>query len=308
MLHIRSSVKGVFLLENEGVPVSLTTDFGENIKQGSLCVDTISNDLYILKGTNWTLVSLGGTSGEIDLTYVRQEPTKVTIGGLASGTVPNFETLQGVFDAILYPFQEPSVSISGGSLYEKGLEVFGNYPFSVNLQDGIVDTRSIELNSTEVFQPLANNGSYSGSQGLTWQNATPSTYYRHTYTYRVTFTNTTVKTNSTNIEFAPPTYHGVLNELDINETNVKALTKRIRKESNDNNLSFSPTLQRYIYAYPVAYGNLTRIVDPNGFDVTASFKKQVITFTLADATTEDYNVYYSDTDTTQVNFEIDFEY
>jgi len=306
MLHIRSSIKGVFLLETNGIPTALTTDLGETIKNGSLCVDTINDDLYILKDGIWVLVSLGGTAGNNDISYIRQEPTKTTVGGLTAGTIPNFETVQDVFDTMFYPFQEPSVSIGGGNLYEKGLEIFGNYNYTVNLRDGIADTRSIELNSSEVFVPPSNNGSYSGSQGLTWQNATPSTYFRHTYTYRVTFTNTSTKSNSTNIEFAPPTYNGVLNELDINENNVKGLTKRIRKKGNDNNLSFSPTLQRYVYAYPTSYGDLSSIVDPNGFDVTASFKKQVLTFTLVDSTSEDYNIYYSDVDTTQVGFEIDF--
>ena len=63
MLHIRSSKKGVFFLENNGVPVSLLTDFNEPIQNGSLCIDTINQDLYILKTGLWLLVGSSGAGG-----------------------------------------------------------------------------------------------------------------------------------------------------------------------------------------------------------------------------------------------------
>lgn len=69
MLHTRSSVNGIFILQNDGVPSSLTTDFGEAIKSGSLCVDNNNDDLYILKGAIWTLIGGSGTSGATDFTY-----------------------------------------------------------------------------------------------------------------------------------------------------------------------------------------------------------------------------------------------
>ncbi len=314
MLHIRSSVKGVFLLENNGIPTTITTDLGEPIVSGSLCTDRISSDLYILKDSNWILIGGGGTNGtsgtSVDISYRRDDPTVVTVGGLTSGTIPDFDSFADVFDTMFYPFQEPSVSISGGSLYEKGLTVTGNYPYSVNLKDGIVNTRTINLNGSSVFTPTSNNGTYAGTQGLNWVNSPngSSVYWRHQYQYSVTFTNTGTKNNTTNVEFAAPTYYGVLDILDVDETNIKTLTKRIRKKSDDNNLSFTPTLERYVYAYPTSYGNLSQIIDPNGFNVTASFIKTVVLFTLSDASTENYNVYTSNADTTQVGFEIDFKF
>jgi hypothetical protein len=64
MKHIRNSIKGVFFLEHQGVPVATVTDFGETIKDGSLCVDRNSHNLYILKNGVWTLFSVGISSGD----------------------------------------------------------------------------------------------------------------------------------------------------------------------------------------------------------------------------------------------------
>lgn len=253
---------------------------------------------------------LTGDGTPTDITYIRQDPTVIAVGGIPSGTVPNYNSVQDLFDQMFYPFQEPSVSISGGTLHEKGLNVFGNYPYSINLRDGDPSNRSINLNGVLVENPSTNNGTYVQQTALTWQNSpnNASTYYRQQLQYNVSFTNTTNKQNVTNIEFASPTYYGVLDITDVNETNIKTLNKRIRRRANDNNLSFSPTLQRYVYAYPESYGDLNQIIDPNGFNVTASFNKSVIGFTLVDSTTENYNIYVSDIDTTQTNFLIDFQF
>lgn len=64
MQHIRSSSQdGIFLLETNGSPTDLITQFGETIKNGSLCVDTNDNNLYILRSENWELV--GNNDGAI---------------------------------------------------------------------------------------------------------------------------------------------------------------------------------------------------------------------------------------------------
>jgi hypothetical protein len=60
MKHIKNSIKGsIFLLEHAGVPVALSTDFTEPIKNGSLCVNTTNQDLYILKGNVWVMLGSG---------------------------------------------------------------------------------------------------------------------------------------------------------------------------------------------------------------------------------------------------------
>jgi hypothetical protein len=71
MQHIRNSRKGVFFLENKDTPVSVVTDFGETIVDGSLCVDRKNDNLYILKNQVWTLIGLSSeaTDNIVEVTY-----------------------------------------------------------------------------------------------------------------------------------------------------------------------------------------------------------------------------------------------
>jgi hypothetical protein len=309
MIHIRSSTKNVFLLENNGVPTQLVTDFNEPIISGSLCVDVFNGDLYILKGVTWTLFN-SGTSGLIDISYTRTQPTKVTVGGLPQGTIPNYLTIQDLFDDILYPFTAPTISLSSSSLHEKGATVNKSMNYNITLNDGIISTKQILLNNIVETTLSSNTGTYNSTSNLTWSNSpTPMVlYYPHTFTFRVDFTNSSQLNSNILVEFAAPTYYGVLSIGSVNETNIKTLTKRIRKKSNDTNLNFNPTIQRYVYAYPSIYGDLFSIIDQNGFNVTASFTKSVLSFTLTDLTSENYNVYVSNSNTTQVNFKNSFNF
>lgn len=307
MKHVRSSVRGVFFLENIGVPVGLTTEYNETITNGSICVDTITGNLYSLKSNVWTLVGTG--SGTTDLTYVRSTPTTIGIGGLTSGTTPNYTTLQEVFDAMLYPFIAPGISLSSSSLHEKGLTINKTMNYSVSLNSATINTRDILFNNVQATVINNNSGSYSSPESLIWSNSPSATlYYPHTFTFRTTYTNYSQQNSSITVEFAAPTYYGSLLASNVNETNIKTLTKTIRKKASDSNLSFSPTLQRFIYAYPSSYGNLTTIIDQNNFNVFNSFDKTVVSFTLADSTTEFYNVYTSNADTTQTGFKMTFNF
>lgn len=65
MKHIRNSVdNSIFLLEHLGIPVARKTDFNENIKNGSLCVDITNTDLYILKVVGWVKIASGFNTGD----------------------------------------------------------------------------------------------------------------------------------------------------------------------------------------------------------------------------------------------------
>ncbi len=60
MKHIKNSIRGsISLLEHAGIPVALDSDFAEPIKDGSLCVDTTSQDLYILRNRVWVKMGSG---------------------------------------------------------------------------------------------------------------------------------------------------------------------------------------------------------------------------------------------------------
>jgi hypothetical protein len=306
MQHIRSSIKGVFLLQHHGVPLDFVTDFGETIIEGSLCVDIDEGNIYILKNGAWIKV---GSDNLVTIDYIRPNPTKTTIGGLIAGTIPNFPTVQAVFDAMLYPFTPPSIGLSSSSLHEKGLIINKTMSYSVNPNDATVTDRYINFNGVLEQTILNNSGTHNGAVALTFANApVQSLYYTHTYSFVVSYSNYSTGTSNITVSFVPPQYYGVLISGDINETNIKTLTKQVVSKQNLS-ASFSPVLQRYIYAYPSAFGDLTQIIDQNNFNITAGFTKTVMDFTLVDGIThENYNVYSSNSDTTQTGFGLTFKF
>ncbi len=305
MQHVRSSIKGVFILQHEGVPTSTTTDFDETIIEGSLCVDNLNGNLYILKNSIWIKV---GSDIAVTSDYVRAQPTKTSVGGLIAGTTPNFSSIQAVFDAMLYPFTPPSISLSSSSLHEKGLDITKTMNYNINVNDAIVDTKTIKLNNVLESTLISNSGSYTGQTVLSFSNAPVSMYYTQTYTFTVTYTNYTQQTSNISVSFVAPSYYGVLVSGNINETSIKTLTKTINTKQNLS-ASFSPNNQRYIYAYPTIFGDITQILDQNNFNITAGFSKTVMNFVLIDGiTTESYNVYSSNVDTTQTGFGLTFKF
>lgn len=249
-------------------------------------------------------LNIGGTDGSFDNSYIRVNPTTATIGGLNSGTVPNYASVQSVLDAILYPFVNPILNFTSNSTHEKGLTINKTLNYSIILNSALITSKLINLNGTLQTTLATNSGSYNSTTNLTHANSpNPSAFYpTHTFQLLTTFSNFANTSAFVIVDFVAPTYFGSLNFSNIDETNIKTLTKRIRKLGNDTNLSFTCTLKRFVYAYPKNFGVLTSIKDSNNFETKDAYTRTEITFTLADTTTEIYYVYYLSADTTQTAF------
>lgn len=249
-------------------------------------------------------LNLSGTDGSFDNSYIRTNATTATIGGLPSGTIPNYASVQSVLDAILYPFVNPSLTFTSNSTHEKGLTINKTVNYSITLNSALITSKFINLNGTLQTTLATNSGSYNSVTNLTHSNSpNPSAFYpTHTFQLFTTYSNFANTSAFVTVDFVAPTYYGSLNFSNIDETNIKTLTKRIRKLGNDTNLSFTCTLKRFVYAYPKNFGVLTSIKDSNNFETKDAYTRTEITFTLADTTTEIYYVYYLSADTTQTAF------
>ncbi len=290
---------------NGGVTIKKLVDL-----QDVSIVSPQNNDVLVYNTSisKWENQQIDFTSGNVDISYVRSDPTTVTVGGYPAGSTPNFPTIQDALDAMLYPFIQPNVAIASSSLHEKGLTINKSMTYSVTTNSATVDTRTIFYNGSAAFLPPSNNGTYNSLENLTWANSpNPSLlYYSHNFQYYVTFLSpATPKTSNLYVEFAAPSYYGTLDLADIDETNIKTLTKTVRKEGNFSAV-FNPTNSRYIYAYPKVYGTLSSIKDPNNFEIKDAFTFIELTFTLVDTTSEVMYVYYNKNDTTQVNYTLSF--
>ena len=225
--------------------------------------------------------------------------SEVDVGGVRVGDTiePDFET---AFNKILSaPFVDLSYSYSiNYSLVEKGLFVTPTSSWSITPNDDTVTNVSILRNNiVESNEGTTLSGTYPHVDSIGFLNTTSER------TYKINITSDDAGLNSTSklVSFVAPTYAGVLDIADVDETNIKGLTKYVRNKASQT-VSFSPVLQRYVYAYPKSFGLLTSIKDPNNFEVIGSFDVSELTFTLADATTEDMYIYVSNADTTQTNF------
>lgn len=247
--------------------------------------------------------SLDG-SGNIEISNAYSKVAEVDVGGVRTGDTVD-PTLSEALNKILSaPFQDLTYSYSiNYSLVEKGLSVTPTSTWNiVPNDDTVTDVSILRNNIEESNQGTTLSGSYLHLDSIDFSNSTSER------TYKIDITSTDAGLNSTSrtVSFVAPTYAGVLDIANVDETNIKTLTKYVRSRATQNNISFSPTLQRYIYAYPKSFGLLSSIKDPSNFEVIDTFNVSEITFTLADGTSEIMYIYVSNADTTQTNFLQDF--
>lgn len=110
-----------------------------------------------------------------------------------------------------------------------------------------------------------------------------------TYNYKLTVTTTTgeTKTGTVNVTFNHPSYVGVVAGDVIPSASVLSAMSKSVEGGRTKTASQSLTNQRFVYAYPSYFGELTSIKDSNGFEGLAGFVKT--TFSANETT---YNCYY----------------
>ncbi len=105
-------------------------------------------------------------------------------------------------------------------------------------------------------------------------------------------------------------YYGV-GAVDLNVSGIQALTK-VNEAVGNKTFRFSPVGQVMYFAYPLNYGALTAITDPNGFQIISDFthtSDKVFTLNLPNGgVTGVYHVYEFNNITTQTNFDITFKF
>jgi len=220
------------------------------------------------------------TPAQNDMSYVRTTPVPQKIGGIDAGTVFNTDIV-GVLDMLLYPYQNPSVSLTSNvatTTRQKGLDSI----------DGIVLTATC----TKKTSPLFKVEFYIGSTLLDSQEYEEGkTVYTYEYTETVTDittfsaklydTRSKTGTSSITYNFYYPNFSCVttneISNITIDEI-VENGTMRLEAKANKT-LNFTGNMARYIFCYPQSWGNLTSVLDDKGFEYLPSFKKITMTYT-----------------------------
>ena len=228
--------------------------------------------------------------------YTSDKPSTISVGGIPLGYTSSGISIVELIDNMLHPYKAPSITLSispNTILYELGNTV-SSLTISTNITQGSGSIESVNI--------LKNNTVI--SSGTTNIEST-QTNIRENVTYSATVSDgtTTVNSNVININFINPIYIGSLSE--VSASNIKAMTKRVVKVSNQNYI-YNITNKRMCIAIPSGW-TLKTIIDTNGFDITKSFTKSTINIYCLDGVTRPYTVYYSEP-TSQNNFTVKFNF
>lgn len=239
------------------------------------------------------------------VTYTNEEPTVNALGGIAAGTTFNNMTVEQVLNKLLYPYIAPLITAKAspnGGTYEKGASV------SVSTITATVTKKSEAITKVEVFDGSTSLGSdTSGASGSIAFTVNQTVTSNKSFAAKVTdASGKTVSANTGTFSFVYPYYLGVMNVDTPTEELVETLTKLVEAKGNKTK-PFTADNQFMVFAYPKSYGNIKTILDPNSFDVTATWTKHELSITGLDGTAQTYNVYVSK-QVTVSNYNMTFKY
>ena len=230
------------------------------------------------------------------------------LGGIKAGEDLNNMPVQQLLTKLLYPYVAPTISATStpnGGTFEKGN---GQNVTSIK---AVVTKKSEKITKVEVFDGSISLGvktegvENGGTFTFTVDEAVSA---NKNFQAKVTdASNRTYSANTGSFSFVYPYYMGVCAEDAVIDADlVKGLTKKIEAKGNKSN-AFTCDYQRMVFAYPKTHGRLKSIIDPNNFDVTATFGCQEVAITGLDGTAQTYYVYVNSASTV-TNFNMKFNY
>lgn len=250
------------------------------------------------------------TELEEEMIFETDSLTVNSLGGISANTDLNGLTVKEILNKLLFPYIEPVITVTAtpnGGTYEKGNnQTITNVSVSITKKSEII-TKIEVLNGTQVIarqndEAINNGGTFNYNVNVN----VPSTNKQLTVKVTDNSGNAITKTTNT-FTFVYPYYYGVCDEgTTINGDLIKSLTKSVEIKGTKT-ITYTTNNQRMIFAYPKSYGVITKILDPNSFDVTSTFTMSQITIIGLDGTGQSYYVYVNSPSTVS-NFNMKFSY
>ncbi|MDO4330669.1 MAG: hypothetical protein Q4C66_15230 [Lachnospiraceae bacterium] len=267
--------------------------------------DLSTNDYTNDEKTKLASVEARATAN--DTLYKNQTPSTVAVGGVPKGYVPPTAGVEVVemVNKMLHPYVAPTVTAAmtptNGGVVEIGTTQTVN-GVTVNITLGSAAITKIEVFDGSTSLGSLTSGIQAGANTVTFANALSVTANKQ---LSVTVTDadgktTTAKTGTYN--FVSPYYYGAIAaDATPTEALIKAATKSVQAKGNKS-FNFTCNNQKMLYAYPKSYGALSKILDPNNFDVTGTFTRSEVTVNNVA-----YYVYVNDASTVS-NFKMTFNH
>lgn len=218
-------------------------------------------------------------------------------GAIGTGLNPNTNDIVDWLNAVFYPSQVPTATLTGGSQLE--LHSSGTFGATLNWSAGrqaaTENLSTVAVAGTnQTFSNPAAGSIVSGTQDVTV-----------TYNSNITYTNTVTTSDgkaasaTTSFTFLPKRYWGRTANTAANSTEILASAGGSSVLSSSKAGTFTITASgsnRVFYAYPSNLGDLTSI-NIGGLESLSSFTKTVVALTNASGYTQNYNIYTSNNET-----------
>ena len=296
---------------------------GKQAKDAWICTKTKAQDIpFNNSGTGLTGTTINQVITEINTTLTertildwKDDPTTVDVGGIKAGfqTPADGINVGDFLYQMTHPFVYPNLSLTltpPAGVYEKNTTL----TFSKVVVNSTKGTKqAFEKEEPKIYV----NNSEVTTTDTTSVTADKMTYVREFATPKTipgtsdVTVRTEIKVNDkalkaeTAYKFVYPMYIGSIeaaivssfqNDLFIsNNKLVVEKSNQLTTYNHDNKLT--------AIAYPASYGNLSKIVDQNGFDISGSFSS---TSYVHDSI--QYKVYYANNKNTLTNFKISYKF
>lgn len=229
----------------------------------------------------------GFQGSDASVSYTNASATPSTIGGISSGSTFSLQTMQQMWDILLYPYQSPAFSsftMSGQTTsIEVGVTISGTKTFTwATTNSGNVSTNTILIrdvtNSVDLATSSANDGTESIALPTAIQKTSQAT---HQWSIRGTNTNAVNFSATFTVSWFWQSYYGPSTNTTLTEADIEALTNSGLASG------FSGT-----FAY--AGGGYKFFCFPTSFGSPASFKDAATNLNVAMASSVD-DAFFSNT-------------
>lgn len=273
---------------------------------------TQNNTLYLFRNDAAVIeIPLNISSSGTTVLYTNTGATPTTIGGISAGSTFTNQTMQQMWDALLYPYQAPAFTSFSrtnlSSTYELGQQVtIGSQTFSwANNNDSNVNLGSLyieQLSPSTVTLASGLNPDTPGpsSTGLTLSTTTSSNTLATLNLYRITGVNTQSGTFTSTISrtWLPRWYYGRSSSTSLTAAEITGLTNTSLTSGVVNSyVSIVADGSNTTYIYLVIPDTLSQPTDLRD-SVAGCFGNNIpysnlgtVTFNNAYGVSQTYNVY-----------------
>lgn len=302
------------LLVDEKLDTELSDD---NLsKKWDTLHDIAHDNLSVLNGISDTRVKLWDSIDYLKFKTEKPYITTQTVGGLDKGTDIGGFSIHMLLERILLPDIKPEATISvnpNKTNYEKGQttiikEINVNITIGSNSIKEVVLYKNGEILQSKVPSETEGNVTLTFTLNHEINASIAKGYY---YIKVIDNKGYSITIDAPAINFYYPCYFGIVTKnttIDaLSESQILAMTKKVEAKGSSKSYSYTVNQQRMVFAYPKEYGELSMISDVNGFNITSSFEKKVMSIATIDGSKQEYYIYMNNP-STNTNFKITYKF